>query len=178
MSEEGEHPTQEVRQFQIQIQNSRNDRIEARKMGKIFTMKRGGKKNQNIGLVYTSMSTVICECGVSGVIYIGREEAKNMEFQKVTSLVKMDFGLSIEKGNNDEEYKVQKKKGNLKKLARGQNKENEMGRDVASSIVGVKQTLWVDEEKADAGRQKKFCGSNSIPFDLSAVSVEQHHREP
>ena len=88
MSEEGEHPTQEVRQFQIQIQNSRNDRIEARKMGKIFTMKRGGKKNQNIGLVYTSMSTVICECGVSGVIYIGREEAKNMEFQKVISLVK------------------------------------------------------------------------------------------
>ena len=64
----------------------------------------------------------------------------------------MDFGLSIEKGNNDEEYKVQKKKGNLKKLARGQNKENEMGRDVASSIVGVKQTLWADEEEADAGR--------------------------
>ena len=44
MSEEGEHPTQEVRQFQIQIQNSRNDRIEARKTGKIFTMKRGRKK--------------------------------------------------------------------------------------------------------------------------------------
>ena len=64
----------------------------------------------------------------------------------------MDFGLSIEKGNNDEEYKVQKKKGNLKKLARGQNKENEMGRDVASNIVGVKQTLWADEEEADAGR--------------------------
>ena len=152
MSEEGEHPTQEVRQFQIQIQNSRNDRIEARKTGKIFTMKRGRKKNQNIGSAHTSMSTIRCECGVSGVIYIGREEAKNMEFQKVTSPVKMDFGLSIEKGNNDEEYKVQKKKGNLKKLARGQNKENEMGRDVASSIVGVKQTLWADEEEADAGR--------------------------
>ena len=40
----------------------------------------------------------------------------------------------------------------MKKLARGQNKENEMGMDVASSIVGVKQTLWADEEEADAGR--------------------------
>ena len=124
------------------------------------------------------MSIVRCECGVSGVIYIGREEAKNMEFQKVTSPVKMDFGLSIEKGNNDEEYKVQKKKGNLKKLARGQNKENEMGRDVAGSIVGVKRTLWVDEEIVDGGSQKKFCSSNTTPFELSAVSAEQHHREP
>ena len=50
----------------------------------------------------------------------------------------MDFGLCIEKENNDEDYKVQKNKGNLKKLARGQNKENDMGRDVASSIMGVK----------------------------------------
>ena len=66
----------------------------------------------------------------------------------------------------------------MKKLARGQNKENEMGMDVASSIVGVKQTLWADEEEADAGRQKKFCGSNSIPFDLSAVFAEQHRWEP
>ena len=53
----------------------------------------------------------------------------------------MDFGLSIEKENNDEDYNVQKNKGNLKKLACGQNKENDMGRDVASSIMGVKRTL-------------------------------------
>ena len=90
----------------------------------------------------------------------------------------MDFGLSIEKENNDEDYKVQKNKGNLKKLARGQNKENDMGRDVASSIMGVKRTLWADEEEVDAGRQKKFCGSNSIPFDLSVVSTKQLRREP
>ena len=49
------------------------------------------------------MSTVGCE---SGVIHMGREEAKNKEFQEVTILVKMDFGLSIEKENNDEDYKV------------------------------------------------------------------------
>ena len=99
------------------------------------------------------MSTVGCE---SGVIHIGREEAKNKEFQEVTILVKMDFGLSIKKENNDEDYEVQKNKGNLKKLARGQNKENDMGRDVASSIMGVKRTLWADEEEVDAGRQKFF----------------------
>ena len=128
-----------------------------------------------MGPAHTSMSTVGCE---SGVIHMGREEAKNKEFQEVTILVKMDFGLSIEKENNDEDYKVQKNKGNLKKLARGQNKENDMGRDVASSIMGVKWTLWVDEEEVDAGRQKTFCGSNSIPFDLSAVSAKQHRREP
>ena len=90
----------------------------------------------------------------------------------------MDFGLSIEKENNDEDYKVQKNKGNLKKLARGQNKENDMGRDVASSIMGVKQTLWADEEEVDAGRKKKFYGSNSIPLNLSVVSIKQHRREP
>ena len=50
-----------------------------------------------------------------------------------------------------------------------------MGRDVAGSIVGVKRTLWVDEEEVDAGRHKKLCDSNSIPFDLSMVSTEQHH---
>ena len=128
-----------------------------------------------MGPTHTSMSTVGCE---SGVIHIGREEAKNKEFQEVTILVKMDSGLSIEKENNDEDYKVQKNKGNLKKLARGQNKENDMGRDVASSIMGVKRTLWADEEKVDAGRQQKFCGGNSIPLDLLAVSAKQHRREP
>ena len=128
-----------------------------------------------MGRTHTSMSIVGCE---SGVIHIGREEAKNKEFQEVTILVKMDFRLCIEKENNDEDYKVQKNKGNLKKLARGQNKENDMGRDVASSIMGVKWTLWADEEEVDAGRQKKFCGSNSIPLDLSAVSTKQHRREP
>ena len=76
------------------------------------------------------------------------------------------------------ENKTQKNKGKLKKLACGQNKENEMGRDVASNIVGVKRTLWADEEMVDAGRQKKFCGSNTTPFELSVASVEQHCREP
>ena len=128
-----------------------------------------------MGPAHTSMSIVGCE---SGVIHMGREEAKNKEFQEVTILVKMDFGLSIEKENNDEDYKVQKNKGNLKKLARGQNKENDMGRDVASSIMGVKQTLWADEEEVDAGRKKKFYGSNSIPLNLSVVSIKQHRREP
>ena len=128
-----------------------------------------------MGPAHTSMSTVGCE---SGVIHMGQEEAKNKEFQEVTILVKMDFELSIEKENNDEDYKVQKNKGNLKKLVCGQNKENDMGRDVASSMMGVKRTLWVDEEEVDVGRQKKFCGSNSIPLDLSAVSAKQHRREP
>ena len=128
-----------------------------------------------MGPTHTSMSTVGCE---SGVIHIGREEAKNKEFQEVTILVKIDFALSTEKENNNEDYKVQKNKGNLKKLARGQNKENDMGRDVASSIMGVKRTLWADEEEVDAGRKKKFYGSNSIPLDLSAVSTKQHRREP
>ncbi|KAL0015937.1 hypothetical protein SO802_003006 [Lithocarpus litseifolius] len=105
-------------------------------------------------------------------------ECEHATQEEVTSPVKMDFGLSIEKENNDEEHKAQKKKGNLKKLARGQNKENEMGKDAASSTVGVKRTLWADEEVADAGRQKNFCGSNSILFDISAVSAEQHRREP
>ena len=123
-----------------------------------------------MGPAHTFMPTVGCE---SGVIHMGREEAKNKEFQEVTILVKIDFGLSIEKEN-----KVQKNKGNLKKLARGQNKENDMGMDVASSIMGVKRTLWAGEEEVDAGRKKKFCGSNSIPLDLSAVSAKQHRREP
>ena len=123
-----------------------------------------------MGPAHTFMPTVGCE---SGVIHMGREEAKNKEFQEVTILVKIDFGLSIKKEN-----KVQKNKGNLKKLARGQNKENDMGMDVASSIMGVKRTLWAGEEEVDAGRQKKFCGSNSIPLDLLAMSAKQHRREP
>ena len=85
----------------------------------------------------------------------------------------MDFGLSIEKENNDEEYKVEKKKGNLKKLTRSQNKENEIGRDVACSIVGVKQTLW-----ADAGRQKSFVVMNQSPLIyqqcLQSSTAESH----
>ena len=85
----------------------------------------------------------------------------------------MDFGLSIEKENNDEEYKVEKKKGNLKKLTRSQNKENEIGRDVACSIVGVKQTLW-----ADAGRQKSIVVMNQSPLIyqqcLQSSTAESH----
>ena len=76
-SEEGEHATQEVRQFQFQIQNSRNDKIEARKKGENIHGEKGKEKNQNMGPTHTFMSTVVCE---SGVIHIGREEAKNMEF--------------------------------------------------------------------------------------------------
>lgn len=85
----------------------------------------------------------------------------------------MDLRISIEKENKDEDYRVQKNKGNLKELARGQNKENEIGRD-----VGVKRTLWADEEEVDARRQKTFCGSKSIPLDLSAVSTKQQRWEP
>lgn len=50
---------------------------------------------------------------------MGREETQNKETQEVTSPVKIDFGLNVEKENNDEEYKVQKEKGKWKKLARG-----------------------------------------------------------
>nr|POF19184.1 hypothetical protein CFP56_57364 [Quercus suber] len=178
MSEEGEHATQEVRQFQFQIQNIRTDGIEARKKGENIHSEKGKEKNQNMGPAHNSISTVECESEVSEIIHMGREEAKNMELHEVTSPVKMDIGLSIEKENKDEENKAQKKKGKLKKLARGQNKENEMGGDVASNMVGVKRTLWADEEEVDARRQKKLCGSNSIPFDLLAVSTKQHRREP
>nr|POF09301.1 hypothetical protein CFP56_28245 [Quercus suber] len=178
MSVEGEQATQEARQINFQIQNIRPDGIEARKKGENVHGEKGKGENQNIGPTHNSISTVECESDASEIAHMGREEVKNMELQEVTSPVKMDIGLSVEKKNNNKENKAQKKKGKLKKLAQSQNKENEMGGDVASSMVGVKRTLWVDEEEADARRKKKLCGSNSIPFDLSAVSAEQHRREP
>ena len=175
--EEGEHATQEVCQIQFQIQNSRHDETEARKKENSLG-EEGKENNQNMGPAQTFMSTIGCENGVSGLTHMGRVEAKNIESQKVNSPVKMDIGLSLEKENNDVENKTQKKKGKLKKLARGQNKEFEMGRDAASNIVGVKRTLWADEEMVDGGRQKKFCDSNTTPFELSVVSAEQHRWEP
>lgn len=59
----------------------------------------------------------------SGVTHIGREERKNKEIQEVTSPIKMDIGLSIEKEITDEEYKAQKRKGKWKKLAYGQDRK-------------------------------------------------------
>ena len=76
-------------------------------------MKRERKTNQNIWPAHSSISTIGSE---SGVTHTGREETQNKETQEVTSLVKMDSVLSIETENNDEEYKVQKKKGKWKKL--------------------------------------------------------------
>ena len=79
MLEKGEHATQEV--CQIQIQNSRNDGIGARKIGENIQRKKGKeKKNQNMGLAHSSMSTIGSEIGVSGVIHMGREETQNKEF--------------------------------------------------------------------------------------------------
>ena len=48
-SEEGEHATQEVRQFQFQIQNSRNDKIEARKKGENIHGEKGKEKKSKYG---------------------------------------------------------------------------------------------------------------------------------
>jgi len=79
MLEKGKHATQEV--CQIQIQNSRNDGIGARKIGENIQHKKGKeKKNQNMGLAHSSMSTIGNEIGVSGVIHMGREETQNKEF--------------------------------------------------------------------------------------------------
>ena len=57
-------------------------------------------------------------------------------------------------------------------------KEKETEKDSASSIVGVKQTLWADEEEPNVGRQKNLYGGESVPFDLLAVSAKQHSQEP
>lgn len=57
-------------------------------------------------------------------------------------------------------------------------KEKETEKDSASSIVGVKQTLWADEEEPNVGRQKNLCCGELVPFDLLAVSTEQHSQEP
>ena len=51
-------------------------------------------------------------------------------------------------------------------------KEKEKEKDLASSIVGVKQTLWADEEEPNVGRQKNLYGGESVPFDLLAVSAK------
>lgn len=57
-------------------------------------------------------------------------------------------------------------------------KEKETEKDSASSIVGVKQTLWADEEEPNVERQKNLCCGELVPFDLLAVSTEQHSQEP
>ena len=176
-SEEGEHATQEVCQFQFQIQSSRHDETEARKNENSLG-EEGKENNQNMGPAQNFMSIVECDNEVCGLTHMGRVEAKNLEFQKVNSPANMDIGPSLEKENNEVENKTQKKKGKLKKLAHGQNKELEMRRDAASNIIGVKRTLWVDEEIVNGGSQKKFCSSNTTPFELSAVSAVQHRREP
>ena len=57
-------------------------------------------------------------------------------------------------------------------------KEKETEKDSVSSIVGVKQTLWADEEEPNVERQKNLCCGELVPFDLLAVSTEQHSQEP
>ena len=47
-----------------------------------------------------------------------------------------------------------------------------------SSIVGVKQTLWADEEEPNVGRQKNLRCGELVPFDLLAVYAKQHSQEP
>ena len=53
-------------------------------------------------------------------------------------------------------------------------KEKETEKDSASSIVGVKQTLWADEEEPNVERQKNLCCGELVPFDLLAVYAKQH----
>ena len=76
-SEEGEHATQEVCQFQFQIQSSRHDEIEARKKENSLG-EEGKENNQNMGPAQTFMSIVGCENEVCGLTHMGRVEAKNL----------------------------------------------------------------------------------------------------
>ena len=60
--------------------------------------------------------------------------------------------------------KAQSKKGKWKKLARGQTKSNGIEMEFSDCIVGIKLSLWAEEENEE-GMQKRAYTGESISFN-------------
>ena len=108
---------------------------------------------------------------------LGQGYKKTAENDEVTSPIKAQNDPIGEQSDNKEIEKAQSKKGRWKKLARGQTTSNGMVMDFNDNIVGIKHSLWVEEEDEE-GMQKKARAGESSSLNLMAVSARQHHREP
>ena len=158
--------------FQIQIQNSQTREIEARRVG-LGRAKAGKLMSGPNGSIdqEQSMTSNIREPS------LGQEHMIITETEEVTSPIKAQNDPIGEQSDNKEIEKAKSKKGRWKKLARGQTTSNGMVMDFNDNIVGIKHSLWVEEEDEE-GMQKKARAGESSSLNLMAVSARQHHREP
>ena len=80
---------------------------------------------------------------------LGQGYKKTAENDEVTSPIKAQKDPIGEQSNNKEIEKAQSRKGSWKKLARGQTKSNGIVMECNDSIVGIKHSLWTEEENEE-----------------------------
>ena len=80
---------------------------------------------------------------------LGQGYKKTAENDEVTSPIKAQKDPVGEQSNNKEIEKAQGRKGSWKKLARGQTVSNEIAMEFNDSTVGIKRSLWVEEEEEE-----------------------------
>ena len=145
--------------FQIQIQNSQTREIDEGRVG-LGKAKAGKKKYGPNGSIdqEQSMSSNIREPPV------GQRHKKIAKNEEVTSPIKAQKEPTGEQSVNKEIAKAQGKKGKWKKLARGQTKSNGIEMEIDDCIVGIKRSLWAEEENEE-GMQKRARAGESGSFN-------------
>ena len=103
----------------------------------------------------------------------GQEHTIIAETEEVTSPIKAQKDPIGEQSDNNDIEKAQSRKGRWKKLARGQKTSNGIVMDSNDNTVGIKRSLWAEEEDEE-GRQKKARAGELVSLNLTAVSTRQH----
>ena len=130
--------------FQIQIQNSQTGEI---KVGRV------GLGKEKVGKQMSGPNgSIDQEQSISSNIWepsVGQEYIKTAKTEEVTSPIKAQKDPVGEQSNNKEIEKAQGRKGRWKKLARGQTVSNETAMEFNDSTVGIKRSLWAEEEEEE-----------------------------
>ena len=139
--------------FQIQNQNRQTRIIEVERVG-LEIAKAGKLMSRPKGSIdqEQSMGSNIWEPS------LGQEHSIIVEIEEVISPIKAQKDQIGELSDNKEIEKAQSRKGRWKKLARGQTTSNGTVMEFNDNTVGIKRSLWAEEEDEE-GRQKKAHAS-------------------
>ena len=122
--------------FQIQIQSQRNKKVTDRQES-VGTHDRREKEGWRESGVFEDY-----EMSIDGNYWgpqVAKKAEQQNECQEVTSLIKIQNGPNEGVETNKEKEKAQEKNGTWKKLARGQQQNNEEEMDTIESMVGMKR---------------------------------------
>ena len=164
LSDDGVASTQSSNYIQIQNTNVVTTSSEG---GKAQGAKQGvDKREMGLAHVYDTLSY-----SDSSIKQMGQGNKQAKEDQEVTSPIKNQIGPIGEPTISASKGQDQHKKGNWKRLARGQPKEGEFEIEIIANSVGVKHSLEVKEEATNERSLKRLCGDETnFPFTTAEAA--------